>query len=147
MVAKKRTKPLPKVPPRSLGWEGRLIDILHAEESRDFQWGTSDCLTLVSDCCTAVSGVDPMKDIRGYKTEAQANEIMAARGYSSVADALAECFEEIAPAMARRGDCGVVELRGVVASVVVMGAISYGRSERGLIKFPTNRVTRAFKVG
>ena len=129
------------------GWEPRLIRYIESEERYPFTWGTHDCLTFVSACCEMVSGVYPMDGVDMYHTEEEAQEVLRLLGYSDVSEALATHFEEIPPAMARRGDCGVVELRGVVASVVVMGAISYGRSERGLIKFPTRRVTRAFKVG
>lgn len=129
------------------GWEARLISTIEREDQAAFSWGLHDCLTLVADCCLAVTGEDPMKDIATYETEEAAQEVLRELGYRDVAEALATHFEEIPPAFARRGDCGVVELRGVVASVVVMGSISYGRSERGLLKFPTSRITRAFKVG
>ncbi len=129
------------------GWEARLISTIEREDGVAFSWGLHDCLTLVADCCLAVTDVDPMADISPYETEEGAQEVLQGLGYRDVSEALASHFEEIPPALARRGDCGVVELRGVVASVVVMGAISYGRSERGLLKFPTSRVTRAFKVG
>lgn len=129
------------------GWEGRLIATIEQEQSHPFSWGSHDCLTFVSRCAEAVSGINPMEGVRPYETEDDAGRVLLELGYEDVSQAMETHFDEISVSMAGRGDCGIVELRGVAASVVIMGSISYGRSERGLIMFPTSRVTRAFKVG
>lgn len=146
-VAQKRLRPLPEIPARQDDWENRLIEVIERHEALEFQWGVSDCLILVADCCEALTGVDPMRSIRGYSSEAQARAILEARGYSGVGDALAACFEEIPPARARRGDCGVVEVNDIAASVVVMGPMLVGKSHRGSIKMSPIRLSRAFKIG
>lgn len=133
---------------RVKGWERKLIDAVEVHTEQKFEWGVSDCITLVSDVALAITGEDPMGASRGrYKTEKGATKVLKKLGYDNVAEALAASFPEIPPASAKRGDCGVVEVDGVMSSVVVMGSHLVGKSVNGAILTSPTRLTRAFKVG
>lgn len=139
--------PLPEVPARQANWEAGLIGTLKDYMAKPFAWGEADCLTLVADTCLAMTGIDPLQPLRGYKTEADAAKLMALRGCSGVGEALAQAFPEVPIAQARRGDCGYIERAGQQLAVVVYGAEVFGRHERGAFRLPSSQLVRAFKVG
>lgn len=143
---------------RVRGWEVRLAEVLDQHAEAPFAWGTSDCLTLVGDVVQALTGSDPMASFRGsYATAAEARRLLGGEGYANVDEALAAQFEEVAPAMARRGDIGVVETRVgkrvVPGSVIVTGVNVTGKSPPargariGLTTLPRERLVKAYRVG
>lgn len=143
--------------PRIRGWEQRLVQALSDEPSRPFAWGGADCLCLVGTVTFALTGIDPMAIYRGaYSTEAGAKRVLLEAGHTSLAEALAAHFEELAPALARRGDCGLVETGdggATLAAVVVLGAEVMGKSPpgptggTGITLISRNRLVRAFRIG
>lgn len=147
-VLKRHKAALPIVPIRTPGWETRLSDLLDEMRHRPMAWGSNDCLTRVADACLVMTGVDPMLPLRGaYASEADALKLLAARGHQGLAEALAEAFPEIAPAMARRGDCGVVDLPMGPAAVIFEGSEVSGVHSKGTTLLSRLRVSRAFRVG
>lgn len=142
------------------GWESRLISAVQKHSALPFSWGgfassgkASDCFEMAMDCCLAVTGVDPYADERGrYTTRIGALRRFTARGFSWLDGAYGAVFEECAPAMARRGDIGLVELagedgRGDCCSVVVVGAHAIGKSETGHVRVPVGWLSKAYQVG
>ncbi len=146
-VRKAHRAPLPKVPSRQSNWETQLVNVLEQYALKPFAWGEADCLTLVADACLAMTGVDPLLQLRGYSTEAEAAKLMTIRGCSGVGEALAQAFPDVPAAQARRGDCGYIERAGQQLAVVVYGAEVFGRHERGSFRLPSSQLVRAFKVG
>lgn len=145
-------------PTRLKGWEVALAATIEHHAQTPFAWGQSDCLTMVADVATTLTGTDPMDQFRGrYSSGAGAARVLKAAGFASITEALSAQFEEAPPAMARRGDCGVVEtvVRGktVLAAVVVTGAEVVGKSPpgkaggTGLTILSRDRLVRAFRVG
>lgn len=143
---------------RLRGWELALADVVANHGGMAFEWGRSDCLTLVADVSLALTGNDPLAASRGrYTTALGAKRLMGKAGFASLPDALVGSFDEVAPAMARRGDCGVVEtlVRGkvVLAAVVVTGPNVVGKSApskkggTGLTTLGRDRLVRAFRIG
>lgn len=143
---------------RPKGWELALAEVVAHHAELPFAWGRSDCLTLVADTAQAMTGKDPLGELRGsYASAAAAVRAMKAAGFADVGAALAATFEEVAPAMARRGDCGLVETRvrgrRQLAAVVVTGAEVVGKSvpsrkgRSGLTTVSRDRLLRAFRIG
>lgn len=57
--------------------EQRLLDAVHAHMRRPFAWGVADCCTWAFDAVQAVTGVDPIADVRGtYGTRWQAMRVL-----------------------------------------------------------------------
>lgn len=137
---------IPRLPPRAVGWEKALVRELARLNAEPLEWGKSDCVTRVADVAKAMTGVDPMASLRGsYSSELGAARVMVARGCADVGELLASAFPEVAPAMARRGDVGVVPgPDGVLSAVVFEGADVSGA---GRARTSRTRVVRAFKVG
>lgn len=129
------------------GWETRLMEAVQRHDSMPLEYGTSDCIIHIADCIEAVTGEDPMASYRGaYASEEEAGELLVSLGASDVEELLESLYEEVPPALARRGDVGVVKIKGVAACVVVMGPLIIGKSSLGSIKMSTSRLTRAFKI-
>jgi hypothetical protein len=148
---------MPK-PARVKGWEIALAEVVERHAMTPFAWGSSDCLTLVADAALALTGSDPLAAHRGsYQSGAGATRRLKQAGHADLGAALAASFTEVSPAMARRGDAGLVEtrVRGrvVLAAVVITGAEVAGKSSpgkgdgTGLTILSRDRLARAFRVG
>ena len=143
---------------RARGWEIALARVVEHHAATPFAWGASDCLTLVADAAQALTGFDPMAQYRGrYQSGGGAARLLKKAGHADLGAALAARFEEVAPAMARRGDAGLVEttVRGrlSLAAVVITGAEVVGKSPpgrdggTGLSIVSRDRLVRAFRIG
>ncbi|MGQ3671644.1 DUF6950 family protein [Xanthobacter sp. TB0136] len=94
-----------------------------------------------------VSGARPYADLPGYDGAAGAARLLVERGFAGIGDALAAVLPEVPPALAQRGDVGVIDENGEEAGVVVIGADVLGMAPAGLTRVPRARLKRAFRVG
>jgi hypothetical protein len=107
---------------------------------------------MAMDAVAALTGSDPYADERGrYATRLGALRRFTARGFAWLGDAYAAVFDEVPPALAQRGDIGLVMVpdgRGgeVEAAVVILPPHAYGKSEEGALRVPLRVVKRAFRV-
>lgn len=94
---------------RIKGWERRLDAAIEMHAAAPFAYGASDCFLVFWDCAAALIGADAMPWPRpsGYSTASGAARALRRGGYADVAAALAE-FPAMAPALARRGDGGLI---------------------------------------
>lgn len=127
-------------------WPERLMETIQRHAALPFGWGASDCFLLPMDCVEAMTGVDPWANERGYSTEAGAAKRLRKHGFETVADAFAATFEEISPALAQRGDIGIVDSPRGPAGVVFFDAGAIGKAETGVRRVSRSLVLRAFKV-
>lgn len=145
-------------PPRRRGWERALVETASRHQLLPFSHEKSDCLRLVADVDRAMTGHDPMRGSRRESRSVRgALRVLKRRGFASVAEALAATYPEIAPALARRGDCGVVESRNgeriELAAVIVLGDQVMGKSDpvepgaTGVTFVSRDRLVRAFRIG
>jgi hypothetical protein len=129
-------------------WVTRLNAVTEAHRRVAPVWGVSDCLLAAMDVVAAMTGHDPVADIRGtYSTEAGAAKILLKRGYADVEYALADNFPHIGRLMARRGDLAVVEIGGPPRAGWIT---EYGVAVKvptGLQFYRQTEIKRAFKVG
>ncbi len=141
----------PAIPARLPGWEHVYAEMLEQQAKTPFAWGSADCLTRVADLCKAMTGVSPMPmSLRRYRTAAGAQRALQKLGFDDVAAALAAVFPEVPRAMARRGDCGVAEVRVagemILATFIVMGPNAIGTNARGPVVIPTLSLKRTFRI-
>jgi hypothetical protein len=137
---------------RTPGWDVRLAEVVEGLREAPFAWGTADCLTMVADVDLAMTGHDPMAGQRGkYRSAGGAVRLMRKLGYVSIDTALGALYPETGPAMARRGDCGLVaanEGTFLFGAVVVLGDVVMARaSQGGLTLLPRERLLRAYRIG
>lgn len=141
---------------RLAGWEDRLLDVIADHQGRPFEWGGrrggSDCHMMAMDAVAAVTGADPYAAERGrYATPQGALRRFTARGLAGLGEAYAAVFDEIPPALARRGDIGLVRVadaagRLAEAAVVILPPNAYGKAATGALRLPLSAVFRAFRV-
>ena len=133
---------------RILGWEQRLAETVQRHGEAAFAWGVSDCLTLAVDALEAVTGSrEPLEQYLRYSTETGAARVIRSSGYTSVEDGFAVHFEDVPPALAQRGDLGVIERDGETAAGVFTGIGFAVRGKTGLLYEPITAVKRAFRTG
>jgi hypothetical protein len=142
----------PSIPPRRPGWERGFVSVMEKQMALPFGWTPeAHCLGAPALLCEAMTGVDPMRGIRPYASEATAWRRLAKLGFRSVEEALEAVFPEIDILRARRGDCGVLEQvvngKPWIATFVVLGDRSLGRSPDGPVFVPTAALKRAFAIG
>ena len=121
---------------RQPGWQVRLDELVRNLSCRQYEWGAFDCCTLVGDVVLAITGVDPIADVRGkYSTEQGAYRILARLGGMEAAWA-ARLGPPIALGFAQAGDVGITG----DAVVFYGGSCWLGASDMGLTPVAPPRV-------
>ena len=135
---------------RRADWPERLQEVLDRHAALPFGWGSSDCLLLPMDGVLAMTGVDPAAAIRGtYRSARGAARQLARRGHAHVGEAFAAHFPEIAPALAHRGDLGLIRVPegSGYAGVILFGLGAFGKAAAGGTVFvPRSAILRAFRI-
>lgn len=127
-------------------WPQALIAEIERHRKLPFSWDASNCLYFPLDCAKAMTGVDRWAHERGCTSEDDYRRRLVAYGFTGVADAFADKFVECPPAMARRGDIGVVAYNGILCGVVIEGVDVVGKSPDGTLRVPRTLLKRAFRV-
>ena len=128
-------------------WEQRLADLIAAYQGGGFVWGKRDCLTFCLDAAEAMTGQRRWSQEHTYASPLQAVRWGRACGFRDMAEGFASVFSEVPPAVARRGDIGVVCAGASAGGVVVLGADLIGMGGDGLSLVPRSQMSRAFRVG
>ena len=142
----------PNIPARRPGWERQFVSTMERLQTTPFGWSPdAHCLGAPATLCQAMTGVDPMRGLRRYSTEAGAWRQLFKLGFRDVEEALQAVFPEVDRMRARRGDCGVLEQKidgqPWIATFIVMGDRALGRSPKGPVYVPTPALKRCFAIG
>jgi len=87
-------------------WENRLNETIAEWAARPFRWDR-DCARWVAACTIAITGVDPLVDLRGkYRTKREAMALLAEKPMEDHLDGI---FPRVHPAMAQRGDIALTQ--------------------------------------
>lgn len=135
-------------------WHALLGAHIKAAFQRPFSWGEFDCCTFACDGILAMTGRDPMADLRGrYGTTlgaARALKAFAGGGLDEAAEHIAGLLHapEIMPLQAGRGDCVLADTEnGPALGLVAMnGRIGLFAGPVGLTQIPLRNCRRAFRV-
>lgn len=136
---------------RVFDWPVRLFATLARHEALIFSYGTSDCMQLAMDCAEAVSGMHPYPDAKGreaYHDRRGAKACLKRHGFANIVEALSARYPLVAPALAQRGDLGIVMMDEVPCAVVCEGLQFAGKppATLGLTRVGRDRVVQAFRV-
>lgn len=127
-------------------WESRLSRAIERHYASPLVYGETDCFTFPADAVEAVTGERIFADSRDYTTETGAARLLRRQGFETLADAFGSLFEEIPPALAGRGDLGVVERDGEVTGGVFTALGFMVRGETGLIAVSRSQAAKAYRV-
>lgn len=126
-------------------WEDRLIAFLAAQDEARFVWGELDCATFVADAVLATTGVDIAAPFRGkYKTAAGSVRVLRKAGFEFAADVFSSHFEEVPPALARRGDPVLCD--AAMGLCIGRDALLLTEDDPAFTRRPMIQWTRAWRV-
>lgn len=149
LQAPKRPTTLPPPPPRAKpeGWFERLSAALLEHAAQPFEYGTSDCLSLVADAVKAQTGENIYPLTGRAKTKKGAEKALLKRGVTNIGDAIAKRFNEIPLAAAHVGDIvTVLNDDYSVTCGIVVGSDIVVKDKSGNARLPRHRAQRAFRV-
>lgn len=90
-------------------WPERMAEAIAAAEEKPFEWGAHDCAVFTASVVEAMTGEDPMGDLRGAYTDAEsAKDAIQAAGHADLFHLLKDRFGDPVPrALAGRGDIAI----------------------------------------
>lgn len=138
---------------RAPDWQTRLSRYIRQRRNIPFEWGVNDCATFACDGIAAMTGVDPARSLKGYRTRRGADRALKKHGFADLkaaADALAEehGFPPVDPAYAQRGDLVLVETeRGQCLGLVSLGIAGLAIANFEGVAFVSRRwATQAWRI-
>lgn len=127
-------------------WEVRLCSYLEPLRDQAFKWGELDCAIFAAGAVQAMTGEDPMRGLRGYQSEAAAENILKTKAGGTLIRFMDGKFERVPVGFAHRGDLVMVD--GGLALAMGDVAIQVGQQgeREGLIRRPRGEWQRAWRV-
>jgi hypothetical protein len=125
-------------------WESRLIDCILQAEKTKFEWGTNDCVTFAADVIQAITGGDPIDDLRGMWNSARTAQakIKELGGLQAgISGRMGPPLDF--PMLAGRGDLVLTD-QGNIAVVVLNYAVALGKL--GLVRYEPRRWITGWRV-
>lgn len=124
-----------------------MRDALGLHRAAPFSWGKSDC-TMFAHVVWAMTGWDPIEDIRGYTDERSAMRKLLDAGFRSAPELIQARFTEIPVSEAQRGDIGYPEIIGhrLMSPAVIDGQSAFSKSPDGWLVLPRSAIKVAFAV-
>lgn len=133
---------------RREGWPDGLFATIARHRRAPFVWGETDCATLFADCVAAVTGVNPLSEINGWSSEAEALKRLSDQGFTSMAEFCDNRFPTIPVSAARRGDLVLpASPPPLMCPAIVTGAEAVSRDRSGWVVAPLGLMAFAWKVG
>lgn len=131
-------------------WEDRLIAFMDRARRKPFQWSVFDCCTFPADAVLALTGVDPMVDLRDAYDDAR-SALMLINGNGGLEELTdkrlvgAECITSL---KGQRGDIVHLEQQGLGARLgVIWGAGVAAPGLRGLITLQRPMAAKTWHIG
>lgn len=119
---------------RLMDWESRLAALVQARLRAPFIWGAHDCVLFAADCIEAMTGGDPVADLRGqWDDRSSAVRAIARAGGLAGAIALRGFVPAPGPLFAQRGDLVLHHRDGADALAICTGPSLAAPSDVGLL--------------
>jgi hypothetical protein len=127
-------------------WEARLAAYLEGLRDQTFAWGKLDCAIFAGGAVEAMTGFDPMRGLRGYRSEAAAARVLKDRGKGTLVRTVNAMFERVPVGLAHRGDLVLVDGGLAVAMGDVALQVGQHGDREGLIRRPRAEWSKAWRV-
>lgn len=129
------------------GWPGVLARLVAAQRAEPFVWGRSDC-SFAFDAVVALTGWDPIADVRGYRSEAGVLKRLRRAGFASTRELVEARFRFISPAAAGRGDLGYQTgaVDALQSPCLIVGAYAVSKGPDGFAVVPLTDLVSAYEV-
>ena len=133
------------IPNRLPDWRHRFNAYLAATEGVPFRPGKHDCALFCAGGIKALTGFDPARGWRGYRTLAGGQKKLAKAGYANWWDMLENC-EHTDPSKARVGDVVLAEGDGDFAGGLCLGLHIKVLGINGAALLPRSAIVRSFGI-
>lgn len=127
---------------RKRDWRARLQIFIASMAGKPFSWQDgNDCAKFAANAVEAMTGVDPMKGMRAYRSEEGAKKTLTKHKLASHVELVERYFEEIKPQHVMPGD--IVVLKGNDGLGIFQGQYVY---TPGIALVDPAQIKRAFRV-
>lgn len=127
-------------------WEARLAAYLEDLRDKPFAWGKLDCAIFAGGAVKAMTGFDPMRGLRGYRSEAEAERVLKERGKGTLVRTVNAMFEREPVGFAHRGDLVLVDGGLAIAMGDIALQVGQHDEREGLIRRPRAEWSKAWRV-
>jgi hypothetical protein len=130
-------------------WPRLLHDYIDSRRNMPFSWGRNDCCTFAADAMLAITGHDPMKELRGYKLAKDAMRISGGKKQLFAfagATMINQGFQAIPLAFATFGDVVGVVLRGRQTLGMHLGNTIASPGKNGIVFIESSEVAQAWRA-
>lgn len=124
-----------------------LVAFIESRVRTGFAWGkdANDCVSFFGAAIEAQTGANPLADL-GHSWTSARGAARVLRRYGGLSAAIDSKLTQIAPALAARGDGGLVETATGHAVMVVEGEYLVGPGPSGLARRPRRDMIRAWSA-
>ena len=124
-------------------WENQLTEYIASKRNQPFEYGSNDCAHFVAGAVQAMTGEDPMPEMRGqYDSEFGSLRVLKEIGEGDLESTMDAKFNAIEIGLAQRGDIAFFD--GSIG--VVMGSFAWFVSDDGLERVPRSMWDKAWSV-
>ncbi len=131
---------------RTESWPEALHTLVDARAAWPFAWGAHDCCAFAAAAVEAMTGTDPIADLRGYHDAASAQTLLDSLGGLEAA-VTARLGEPIATPQARRGDVVMLDVSGISALGICLGDFAAVPGPRAIEWADRRFWRRAWRIG
>lgn len=111
-----------------------------------YAWGSNDCVTFPADAIWAMTGEDPIADIRGtWHDEESARAVIAEQG-GLIGAADKRFKRHTSPSFATRGDLCMVKVRDEPSLAICVGLHAAAPGDDGMLLISMSEVLIAWRV-
>lgn len=128
------------------GFAERLAEFTTGRRLQPYAWGTNDCVTFAADAVWAITGTDPIADLRGqWASKESAMTVLAGEG--GLIAAMDARLPRKATAFAQRGDLVLVkDAEGEHSLAVCVGQYAAAPGEDEMLLVPMDQARMAWEV-
>lgn len=127
------------------GFPERLSNFTNGRRLQPYTWGTNDCVTFPADAVWAITGEDPIAEIRGTWTD-EASAMALLESLGGLIKAVTARFPKVQREMAERGDLVAFKVAGQLSLAVCVGAHGAAPGPEGMLLTPMNEARLAWRV-
>lgn len=128
---------------RKSNWEHKLSEYLISKREVPFEYGSHDCAHFVAGAVEAMTGENPMDDIREYDSEIGSLRVLKELGFDSIEKFTDSKFPSIPVGFAQTGD---IALHDGSLGIVLGGKAAFA-SEVGFVMVSRSEWESAWEVG
>jgi hypothetical protein len=132
---------------RAVDWPQRLSEKMLQAQPLAHEWGSNDCVIFCADCVEAMTGLDPIEDVRGrWTSKIGAARVIKSAGFESLGEMAADRLNEIPVSECKRGDVVLCDGEAGEFLAIVIAHYCVAPGPYGLAQIPLSQAQKGFAV-